>query len=86
MAMKEYMITNINLAKVKERFSTYIAEVEKGKTVVICKHNRPVARLVPVEDPRTGNRTKLGSARGTVAVNCDLTEPVIDDGDWEIHR
>jgi prevent-host-death family protein len=33
----------------KTHFSELLKEVEKGEQVVITKHGRPVAKLVPVE-------------------------------------
>jgi prevent-host-death family protein len=36
----------------KARFSELLDKVEKGETVVITRHGRPVARLVPDEDKR----------------------------------
>ncbi len=89
MTMKEYPIKrtiSANLAKVKEHLSAYIARVEKGERVVICRRNRPAAQLVPVDDSRAENRTKLGSAKGSVVVKCDLTEPAMEASDWEALR
>jgi prevent-host-death family protein len=36
----------------KTRFSELIAGVEGGESVVITKHGRPVAKIVPYEEPR----------------------------------
>lgn len=36
----------------KARLSELLDRVEKGETVVITRHGRPVARLVPDEDMR----------------------------------
>ena len=36
----------------KARFSELLDKVEKGQTVVITRHGRPIARLVPDEDKR----------------------------------
>jgi len=42
----------IPVSDAKARFSELIDKVEKGATVVITRHGRPVARLVPDEDKR----------------------------------
>ena len=76
-------MSRVNVAKVKEHLSAYLAEVEAGGDVLVCKRNRPVAKIVPVEDVSRGNRTRLGSDVGSVTVSCDLTEPVFTESDWE---
>jgi prevent-host-death family protein len=46
----------VNIADAKARLSEYLEAVSKGETVVICRHNRPVAELRPIEARRTGPR------------------------------
>lgn len=73
-----------NLAKVKEHLSEYVARVEQGESIVICRHNRPVVRMVASdENTAVRNRTRLGSAKGSVKVKCDLTAPALPESDWE---
>ncbi len=74
----------VNVGYVKERFSAYVTKAEKGKSILVCRRNRPVAALVPASEPDVRNRTKLGSARGSVKVKGDLTEPAISDKDWNL--
>ena len=43
----------VNIADIKARLSEYLEAVSQGETVVICRHNRPVAdtaRLDPARD------------------------------------
>ena len=84
--MNEYMMERANIAKVKESLSAYVAMVEQGKRVVICRRNRPVAELVQVEGAASPNRTRLGSARDSVVVKCDLTEPAMGEDEWDALR
>jgi len=74
----------VNVGMVKEHFSAYVAKAEKGRSTIVCRRNRPVAQLVPVEPAHSENRTRLGSAGGSVVVKCDLTEPAIDATDWNM--
>jgi prevent-host-death family protein len=39
----------VGLTELKSRLSDYLLEVKAGRTVVITKHGRPVARIVPYE-------------------------------------
>lgn len=42
----------IQLSVAKAQLSELIDEVERGETVVITRHGKPVARLVPDEEDR----------------------------------
>jgi antitoxin (DNA-binding transcriptional repressor) of toxin-antitoxin stability system len=61
---------SIELTAFKARCLALIDDVAQGKTnrVLLMKHNRPVAAIVPVEP----NRVELwGAMRGTVKVASD---------------
>ena len=61
-----------------------VDRVRIHNTLVICRHNRPVARIIALpEDAPAPNRTRLGSAKGSVSVKCDLTAPALPETDWE---
>jgi prevent-host-death family protein len=47
--------------------------------IVITKHGRPVAKLVPVEERGS---SFIGYMRGSVVVSGDIIAPV--DEDWEV--
>ena len=51
---------------------------ETGEFVVITKHGKPVAKLVPAERER---RNMWGDLAGTVKILGDIESPVKDD--WE---
>jgi antitoxin (DNA-binding transcriptional repressor) of toxin-antitoxin stability system len=87
--MARYLYMNMdksekaNIGQFRERVSAYMTKVEKGEKVVVCRRNQPVAELVPVGKSAGKNQTRLGSAKGSVAVKCDLTAPAIPAKDWE---
>jgi len=56
-----------NVFEVKARLSHYLAAVERGEIVVICKRNQPVAELRAVGVERTVPRP-VGRSAGTVVV------------------
>jgi prevent-host-death family protein len=72
-----------NIADFKTNLSSFISLVEKGEEIEICKHNIPVARVLPLSR-RMVNRTRLGCGRKTVKINTDLTEPAISSSAWEM--
>ena len=75
---------NANIAELKNSLSKYIALVEKGESVVICKRNVPIARIDPIAAEAPVNRTRLGSGAGTVDILGDLTEPLISEDHWQM--
>ena len=42
----------IQASDAKARFAELLTEVERGETVVVTRHGRPVARIVPDEKQR----------------------------------
>jgi prevent-host-death family protein len=79
------MHTRVNVADLKNKLTDYLAMVEKGAQVIVCRRNVPVARLERIQEQGTHvNRSKLGSMKGTVKVLGDLTEPLIPEADWEM--
>ena len=49
------MIT-INIHEAKANLSRYLAAVEKGRTVIICKRNVPIAEIRPLPRKPTSKR------------------------------
>jgi prevent-host-death family protein len=37
------------VSELKARLSSYLAEVRKGETLIVCERATPIARLVPLE-------------------------------------
>lgn len=45
-------VTEVQASVAKTHFSQLLDEVERGQTIVILRHGKPVARLVPDPDER----------------------------------
>ncbi len=76
-------MTTVNIAELKNRFSSYLKIVMNGEPVEVCKRNVAVARLVPVRT-KVANKTQLGCGKGSVKINGDITEPAIEETSWEM--
>jgi antitoxin (DNA-binding transcriptional repressor) of toxin-antitoxin stability system len=72
-----------NIGQFREQISAYVTKAEKGERVIVCRRNQPIAELAPVGKASAKNRTRLGSAKGSVVVRCDLTAPAIPAKDWD---
>ncbi|MFC5064066.1 type II toxin-antitoxin system Phd/YefM family antitoxin [Actinomycetospora atypica] len=71
------MTEQVNVYEAKTQLSRLLERVEAGEEIVIARHGRPVARLVP-EQRKVGAR-RLGGLEGKIRVIGDWHE-----GDEEI--
>ncbi|MEC5291336.1 type II toxin-antitoxin system Phd/YefM family antitoxin [Aurantimonas sp. C2-6-R+9] len=53
--------------------------------VVVTRHGKPVARLVPVET-NEGRQSLFGAMKDTIHYDDDLIEPAADPSEWEALR
>jgi prevent-host-death family protein len=52
--------------------------------IVITKHGRPVAKLVPVEAGDSDRRSILGYLQGTVQIAGDIVSPLAESWEAEV--
>lgn len=69
---------SINVHEAKARLSEYLAQVEAGDTVVICRRNKPIAELRPVALRRKTPRP-IGLAEGRITIHPSFFEPLDDE-------
>lgn len=62
--------TEYNVHEAKTQLSRLLARAEKGETITIARANRPVARLVPLPQPR-----KWGTEKGKIWIAPDAFDP-----------
>lgn len=67
------MSKQVNVYEAKTQLSKLLEQVEGGDEVVIARHGRPVARLVPLQ--RTGAPRELGTLRNRIWMAPDFDEP-----------
>ena len=76
-------VREVSVAVAKARFAEFLRAVEHGETVVITKHGRHVAAVVPAADaeelrrlraagPKTGLASLLGGWEGSDTLAADL--------------
>lgn len=71
-------MVRVNIHEAKTHLSRYLAEVEKGETVLVCRRNEPIAEIRPVKQPRV-ERRPIGLAAGTFEVPESFFEPLPED-------
>jgi len=76
--MRKPKSTAIGVTAFKSKCLGLIDEVAEGRTdrIVLLKHNRPVAEIIPIRDETAEHFDPWGAMRGTVTVppGVDLTE------------
>jgi prevent-host-death family protein len=70
-------VAQVSLYEAKTRLSRLVDRALRGDEIVITRHGRPVARLVPATRVRSPRR--LGSLRGKIRVAADFDAPLSDE-------
>ena len=65
----------VNIHNAKTHLSRYLAKLQKGETIILCKRNEPIAEIRPLR-PHVGRKRPLGLAKGQVAVPREFFEPL----------
>jgi prevent-host-death family protein len=65
-------MTRISVQDLKAQLSSAIAQAESGDTLVITRHNQPVARLVPAVPPHVHRGARVGAGRLRPAIQGGL--------------
>lgn len=71
-------MTQINTYEAKRDLSELLDRVQKGETVVIARHNKPVAELRPVRS-RPKRVRSAGLCAGEVKVSRNFNEELPED-------
>ena len=71
----------VNIHEAKTNLSKLIEKVLQGEDVIIKKSNKPIVKLVIVDELK--NKRKLGSAKGKVIIADDFDEPLEDFKDYQ---
>lgn len=71
---------NINIHEAKAKLSEYVAAVEAGETVVICRRNVPVVEIVPIRRTRkTPRPVGMGPFEEGYEIPASFFEPLPDE-------
>ncbi|MFB3776285.1 MAG: type II toxin-antitoxin system Phd/YefM family antitoxin [Bryobacteraceae bacterium] len=65
----------LNVHEAKTHLSGYLARLAKGESILLCKHNTPIAEIRPLPAPRRTKRP-LGLAKGAFRVTPEFFKPL----------
>ncbi len=57
----------LNIHKAKTHLSRYLDKLKKGETILLCKHNEPVAEIKGLPAPLSSKRP-IGLAKGQFTI------------------
>ena len=63
---------DVSITKAKNRFPELVRAVENGEDVVITRHGKPVARIIPVER----REVQWGAMRGRIKLLPGWDDPI----------
>jgi prevent-host-death family protein len=62
-----------NIAEAKAQFSKLVNDAARGKTIIIARGGKPVARIVPFDDKL--GKIKFGTYKGELVIPEDFDAP-----------
>ena len=82
-----YMVTyngvmiSLNINEIKTHFSSFLAKVSKGETVIVCRRNVPIAEIRPIAAPPNKKRPigLAGKEYPDFQISDAFFEPLPDD-------
>jgi prevent-host-death family protein len=71
-------VTRIRIHQAKTHLSKYLAKVEKGETIVLCRRNEPIAEIRPLPQKPKKPRP-IGLHEGKFKLGPEFFEPLPDE-------
>ena len=66
-----------NVHDAETQLSRLLARAEAGEEVIIARHGKPVAKLVPIEEARPQRR--FGSMKGKISLDDSFSDPLPEE-------
>ena len=68
----------LNVHQAKTHLSKYLAKLEKGETILLCRRNQPIAEIRPIATKRKKPRP-IGLDKGKFKVPPEFFDPLPDE-------
>lgn len=68
----------LNIHEAKTHLSKYLAKLEKGETILLCRRNEPIAEIRPLAAKRKKPRP-IGLDEGKIKLGPEFFEPLPDE-------
>ena len=67
----------VNIHQAKTHLSEYLDRLQAGETIILCKHNQPVAEIRPLPPARQAKRP-IGLAKNKLKIPKSFFKPLPD--------
>lgn len=71
-------MTPLKLSEAKAHLGKYARRASKGEGFVVADRNKPLAKLVPIDENVSGVKPKMGLQDGQMRVPTDFNAPLTD--------
>jgi antitoxin (DNA-binding transcriptional repressor) of toxin-antitoxin stability system len=71
-------MVKLNIHEAKTHLSRYLAKLEEGESILLCRRNVPIAEIRPLRKARTEPRP-VGLRKGQVEVPEEFFEPLPEE-------
>ena len=68
-------MVRLNVHEAKTHLSRYLRKLEQGETILLCRHNRPIAEIRPLPQEEPKGRV-FGMDQGKIVVPPEFFEPL----------
>lgn len=68
-------MVEVNIHEAKTHLSKYLQQVERGETIVLCRHNKPIAEIRSIRK-RPSKRRTFGQCKGQFRLGPEFFEPL----------
>jgi prevent-host-death family protein len=72
-------MTKVDVHEVKTHLSRYLDRVEAGETVILCRHNRPIAEIRPIPPGPKRKPRVPGIDKGKITIPAAFFDPLPED-------
>jgi prevent-host-death family protein len=69
----------VQVNEIREHLATYLTEAERGEEIVVTRHNKPVARLVPYEQDKASLPDLKDFREGITVTGTPTSEQITKD-------
>jgi len=73
------MPATVNIHEAKTHLSRLVERAANGETVIIAKAGKPVAKIVPLEQPKADVSRRLGGLEGQLIIPDDFDRMMEDE-------
>jgi prevent-host-death family protein len=74
--LEKSCMTKINIHEAKTHLSKYLDRVEAGETIILCRHNKPIAEVRPIPGEAPRKQRVIGGSKGQFTVGPEFFEPL----------